>query len=197
MIHINEAVVVEGKYDQIKLSSIIDALILQTHGFRIFQDREQLDLLRHLAETRGLLILTDSDSAGFQIRNFLVGAIGSEHIKHAYIPDVFGKERRKEKPGKEGKLGVEGVQKEVILEALRRSGAIDEQSKTLKTPENQITKQDLFFLGLSGCDQSAEKRKQLLNYLQLPEHLSTNALPKVLNAFFTKSEFEQICARIF
>ena len=190
MIRIREAVIVEGKYDKIRLSSLIDALIIPTDGFGIFRDREKMSLLRRLAETRGLLVITDSDSAGFVIRNHLRSCIPPEQIKHAYIPDIFGKERRKATPSKEGKLGVEGMRPEVLLDALRRAGAtIDGESAA---PAKTITKADLYARGLSGCDDSAEKRKALMKRLDLPERLSATALLDVLNALMSREEFYRL-----
>ena len=194
MIHVKEAVIVEGKYDKIKLSSLIDGLILQTNGFRIFKDPEKMALIRSLADTRGLLILTDSDSAGFLIRNYLSGCIAPEKIRHAYIPDILGKEKRKEKPSKEGKLGVEGVPISILKETLLRAGVcVDE-----KPPEQsrRITKTDLFLNGLSGRPESAKKRAELLKRLSLPEHLSAKALPEVLNSLMSYDEFVKIAEEL-
>ena len=191
MIKVKEAVIVEGKYDKIKLSSIIDALIIETHGFRIFKDKQQMALIRRMAESRGLLILTDSDSAGFLIRHHLMSSIPAKYIKHAYIPDVLGKERRKEKSSKEGKLGVEGVSKQQILEALERAGVLcepEQQGEPLE-PVRQIEKSDLFRDGLTGGENSAQNRKILLRHLELPEHLATNGLLKVLNSVMSYEEY--------
>lgn len=195
MIRVKEAVIVEGRYDKIKLSSVIDGLIIETGGFRIFKDKEQLAMIRRLAETRGILILTDSDSAGFMIRNYLAGAIDPAKIKHAYIPDVLGKEKRKEKPSKEGKLGVEGVPADTILAALERAGVIceDPQPQNLRV----ITKTDLYELGLSGREDSARRRKAFLNKLGLPEHLAVNPLVKVLNSMMTYEELCQTMKELF
>lgn len=187
MIRVKEAVIVEGKYDKIKLSSIIDGLIIETHGFQIFKDKEQMALLRKLAAERGLLILTDSDGAGFVIRNYLTGCIPKNQVKHAYIPDLFGKEKRKEKPSKEGKLGVEGVPAHVIRQALEKAGVCctgEPEEKGLP-----ITKADLFAAGLSGGAGSAEKRRLLQKELSLPERLSPNGLLQILNATMTREEF--------
>ena len=160
MIKIREAIVVEGRYDKNTLSQIVDAPILETSGFGIFKDKEQLSLLRKVAQQRGLIVFTDSDGAGFVIRNHLKSAIEPQYLKHAYIPDILGKERRKATAGKEGKLGVEGMRPDVIVEALRRAGATFED-EAIHTPRN-ITKQDLAELGLSGGKDSSEKRKKLL-----------------------------------
>lgn len=180
MIKIREAIVVEGRYDKNVLSQIVDAPILETAGFGIMKDKAQLAFFRKVAENRGLIVLTDSDGAGFVIRNFLKGAISSEYLKHAYIPDVFGKERRKSAPGKEGKLGVEGMRPDVIEETLRRAGATIEGEYMKRTKPN-ITKQDLMELGLSGGPDSKEKRLALLKKLDLPEHMSSNAMLQALN----------------
>ena len=177
----------EGKYDKIKLSSIIDGLIIETHGFQIFKDKEQMALLRKLAAERGLLILTDSDGAGFVIRNYLTGCIPKKQVKHAYIPDLFGKEKRKEKPSKEGKLGVEGVPVRVIRQALEKAGVCCGSEPEEKGPP--ITKADLFTAGLSGGEGSAEKRRLLQKELSLPERLSPNGLLQILNATMTREEF--------
>ena len=180
MIKIREAIVVEGRYDKNTLSQIVDAPILETAGFGIMKDKAQLSLLRKVANTRGLIVFTDSDGAGFVIRNFLKGAIPPEQLKHAYIPDIFGKERRKSAPGKEGKLGVEGMTPDVIVDALRKAGATIEGQSEKQTAGN-ITKQDMMELGLSGCADSAAKRLALLKKLELPEHMSSNALLQALN----------------
>jgi len=206
LIQVKEAIIVEGKYDKIKLSSVIDGLILETGGFRIFKDKEQMELIRRLAETRGILVLTDSDSAGFLIRHYLTGSIPAEQIKHAYIPDILGKEKRKSKASSEGKLGVEGVPVEAILAALRRAGATVEMPKTQEPRENtadgqnqgrKITKTDLYLAGLSGGPGSAEKRKALLKELNLPERLSANAMVDVLNSLMTWEKFQALLTRLF
>ena len=190
MVKIREAIVVEGRYDKNTLSQIVDTTIFQTNGFGIRRDKALLELLRRAAQTRGLIVLTDSDGAGFVIRNFLKGAIPTQYLKHAYIPDIAGKERRKAAPGKEGKLGVEGMTPDVILECLRRSGAtIEGESSPVK---RQITKQDMMVLGLSGCENSSELRLKLLKKLDLPEHMSANALLQAMNMLYTLDEFTQI-----
>lgn len=191
MIHVREAIVVEGKYDRIKLSSLVDGLIIETDGFRIFRDKEKMELLRRLAATRGLVVLTDSDSAGFLIRHRLTGSIPAEQIKNAYIPDLFGKEKRKAAPSKEGKLGVEGVPAETILEALRRAG-VGADVETRQAPARKITKTDLYLAGLSGGEGSAEKRRELLRRLGLPEHLSAPSMPEVLSSLMSYDEFQSI-----
>ncbi len=180
MIKIREAIVVEGRYDKNTLSQIVDAPILETAGFGIMKDKDQLALLRKVAKSRGLIVFTDSDGAGFVIRNFLKGAIPAAQLKHAYIPDIPGKERRKPAPGKEGKLGVEGMRPEVIVECLRRSGATME-GETISRTSQMITKQHLMELGLSGGPESKAKRLALLKKLELPEHMSSNAMLQALN----------------
>lgn len=191
MLHIKEALVVEGRYDKNTLSQLVDTVIVETRGFAIFRDRAQLALLRRLAEARGLLILTDSDSAGFLIRNHLKGAIPPEQVKHAYIPDIYGKERRKRHAGAEGKVGVEGMSPRVLEEALRRGGAtfLDQDIPSPAKASPPITKTDLYRLGLSGGAGSAEARRTLLTALQLPEHLSPNAMLPVLNALYAREDF--------
>ena len=188
MIHVSEAIVVEGKYDKIKLSSLIDGLIIETDGFRIFRDNEKMAMLRRLAATRGLVVLTDSDSAGFMIRHYLTGSIPAEQIRNAYIPDLFGKEKRKAAPSKEGKLGVEGVPAEAILEALRRAGVGTDEKEKISSAR-KITKTDLYLAGLSGGPGSSEKRRELLRRLKLPEHLSASAMPGVLNSLISYDDF--------
>ena len=160
MVKIREAIVVEGRYDKNTLSQVVDAPILETAGFGIFKDRQQMALLRRVAEKRGLIVFTDSDGAGFVIRNHIKSAIPGKYLKHAYIPDIPGKERRKSAPGREGKLG--------------------------------ITKQDLMALGLSGGSNAGEKRKALLKKLNLPEHMSANAMLQALNLLYTQEELEQM-----
>lgn len=186
MVKIREAIVVEGRYDKNTLSQIVDAPILETSGFGIFKDKEQMVLLRRVAEIRGLIVFTDADGAGFVIRNHIKSAIPGRYLKHAYTPDVFGKERRKAKGGKEGKLGVEGMTREVILESLRRAGATFEGEGT--APERQkITKADLMDLGLYGPG-SAENRVALIKKLGFPEKMSTNAFLQAVNLLYTLEE---------
>ena len=180
MIKIREAIVVEGRYDKNTLSQIVDAPILETSGFGIMKDKAQLELLRKVAKTRKLIIFTDSDGAGFVIRNFLKSAIRPELLLHAYIPDIPGKERRKSAPGKEGKLGVEGMTPEIIIDSLRRAGATIE-GEVAKKAVGSITKQDFVELGLSGGKDSSARRMALLKYLELPEHMSANAMLQALN----------------
>jgi len=187
MVKIKEAIVVEGRYDKNTLSQIVDAPIFETNGFGIFKDKQQMALLRRVAENRGLVVFTDSDGAGFVIRNHIKSAIPANFLKHAYTPDVFGKERRKTAPGKEGKLGVEGMKPEIILDALRKAGATFESEESVSARE-LITKTDLFELGLSGGPDSKTKRAALLKALNLPEHMSANALLEALNLLYTKDE---------
>ena len=190
MVKIKEAIVVEGRYDKNTLSQIVDASILETSGFGIFKDKQQMALLRRIAETRGLIVFTDSDGAGFVIRNHIKSAIPGKYLKHAYIPDIYGKERRKAAPGKEGKLGVEGMTKEVILEALRRAGATMEGEEA--PAAKQITKQDLMELGLSGTPEASSNRLKLLKKLNLPEHMSPNAMLQALNLLYNLEELREI-----
>ena len=190
MVKIKEAIVVEGRYDKNTLSQIVDAPILETAGFGIFKDKQQLALLRKVAEKRGLIVFTDSDGAGFVIRSHIKSAIPGKYLKHAYIPDIPGKEKRKAAPGKEGKLGVEGMTPEVILTALRNAGATIE-GEDMPTPRG-ITKQDLMELGLSGGSNAGEKRKALQKKLNLPEHMSANAMLQALNLLYTLEELTEI-----
>jgi len=190
MVKIKQAILVEGRYDKNTLSQIVDAPILETSGFGIFKDKKQLQLLRQVAQKRGLIVFTDSDGAGFVIRNHIKSAIDGKYLLHAYIPDVYGKEKRKVTPGKEGKLGVEGMPPEVILEALRRAGAVIEGEAT--SASHQITKQDMAELGLSGGADSSKKRKALIQKLDLPEHLSSNALLQVLNLLYDLQELKSL-----
>ena len=191
MVKIKEAIVVEGRYDKNTLSQIVDAPILQTNGFGIMNDKEQLAFLRAVAQKRGLIIFTDSDGAGFVIRNYLKGAIPSTCLKHAYIPDIPGKERRKAAPGKEGKLGVEGMTPEVILDCLKRAGATREGNDCLPQT-GLLTKADFVEMGLSGGAESKQKRLALQKKLDLPEHMSSNALLQALNLLYTKEEILQL-----
>ena len=191
MIRIKEAIVVEGRYDKNTLSQAVDAVILETSGFSVFKDSEKLALLRRLAQKQGLIVLTDSDGAGFVIRNYIKGAIPPEQVKHAYIPDVYGKERRKRAPGKEGKLGVEGMSPEVLVQALLRAGATVEGEEAAPS-RGQLTPADLFTLGLTGTPDASERRAALLKALELPQHMSAKALLTVLNALYTPEELAQL-----
>ena len=188
MIRIREAIVVEGRYDKNTLSQLLDAPIFETAGFGVMNNRELLTFLREVARRRGLIILTDSDGAGFVIRNYLKGALPKEQVLHAYIPDVFGKERRKRQAGKEGKLGVEGMTPEILLAALRDAGAHIE-GETAQAAGEPISKLDLFELGFSGIADSSNRRAALKRELSLPEHLSTNGLLDALNVLFRREEF--------
>ena len=197
MIKVKEAIIVEGKYDKIKLSSIIDGLVITTNGFGIFNDKERQYLIRELAKKRGIIVLTDSDSAGFVIRNFLKGSVPKEQIKHAYIPDIFGKEKRKDKRSKEGKLGVEGVSKELILEALRKCGASCEDSDSEPFEREEITKADFFIYGFAGGSNSSERRELLKKRLNLPENMTTNSILGVLNCLMTRDEFIDLMEELY
>ena len=190
MVKIKEAILVEGRYDKNTLSQILDAPILETNGFGIMKDKAQLALLRRVAQTRGLIVFTDPDGAGFVIRNFIKGAIPGQYLKHAYIPDIYGKERRKVSPGKEGKLGVEGMKGEVLLDALRRAGATFEGETTQRTAG--LTKQDMMELGLSGGPDSSTKRLALMKKLGFPEHMSANALLQALDLLYSREELARI-----
>ena len=188
MVKIKQAIVVEGKYDQNTLSQLVDATIFQTRGFGVMHDKALLELLRKAARTTGLIIFTDSDGAGFVIRNFLKGALPKEGVLHAYIPDIPGKEKRKRAPGKEGLLGVEGMTKEILLSALENAGA-DLGGEAEKRPGDTITKFDLYTAGLSGKPDSAAKRAAFLEKLRFPAHMSANALLDALNLLYTREEF--------
>ena len=193
MLYIREAIVVEGRYDKNALSQVVDTLILETGGFQIFKDPEKMALLERAARRRGLIVLTDSDGAGFVIRNRIRGTVPAQFLKHAYIPDIYGKERRKRQPGREGKLGVEGMSPQVLESVLRRAGATFLEEDSL--PERSgppLTKADLFAAGLSGGPGRGEKRQALLKRLELPEHMSANALLAVLNGCYSRGEAEEI-----
>ena len=187
---IREVIVVEGRYDKNALLQVVDATVVETGGFGVFNDKEKLAFFRRLAETRGLILLTDSDGAGFVIRNYLKGALPKDKIKQAYVPDIYGKEKRKQKAGKEGKLGVEGMRPEVLLEALRRCGATFEGRQSA-APTPAITKADMMEKGLVGPN-SEQKRKDLLQKLQLPGHMTANALLEALNLLLTREEFDAL-----
>ena len=193
MLRIKEAIVVEGRYDKNTLSQVVDTLILETAGFGIFKNPEQMALLRRAAQRRGLIVLTDSDGAGFLIRSRIRGSIPTSQVKHAYIPDIYGKERRKRRPGKEGKLGVEGMPPQVLEEVLRRAGATvlgDNWEEPLQEPP--LTKADLMNAGLAGGPDSAARRQALLKELELPEHMSANALLSILNGCYSRAEARTI-----
>ena len=188
MIKINEAVIVEGKYDKIKLSGILDTVIIETDGFAIFKDKEKQQLIRFLSEKRGIIIMTDSDSAGFKIRSFINGITKSENIKNVYIPDVYGKEKRKIEMSKEGKLGVEGISTELIMSALQKAGVFCSENE--KQEGREITRTDFFEDGISGRDNSSEIRKNLAKSLGLPERISSSALLKIINSYMTYDEYK-------
>ena len=193
---IREVILVEGRYDKNALSQVVDATIVTTEGFGVFQDRQRLAFFRRLAAERGLIVLTDSDGAGFVIRNFLKSAIPAAQLKQAYVPDIYGKERRKRRAGKEGKLGVEGMSPEILLRALRDAGATIDGTDTAPK-RDKISKQDLFALGLSGGQDSARRRSALIRSLQLPEHMSANALLDALNVLMDRARLEAHCAALF
>lgn len=190
MVKIREAIVVEGRYDKNTLSQIVEAPIFETNGFGIFKDRERMALICTVAKQRGLIVFTDSDGAGFVIRNHLKSVIPGQYLKHAYIPDIPGKEKRKAVPGKEGKLGVEGMTRDVILTALRASGATFEEDASAVS--GGITKQDFCQLGLSGGMGSSSKRLALQKKLNLPEHMSANALLQALNLLYTRDALSDL-----
>lgn len=196
MRRIREVIVVEGRYDKNALKQVVDATVVETGGFGVFNDKERLALLRRLAAERGLIIFTDSDGAGFVIRNFLKGAIPKSQIRHAYIPDIYGKERRKSTPGKEGKLGVEGMKPEVLLEALERAGATFEGEDSVgdRTP---VTKADLYELGLTGGANSAGRRASLLKKLSLPERMTTNAMLEAVNLLLGRERLMELMESLY
>ncbi|MBR3149304.1 MAG: DUF4093 domain-containing protein [Eubacterium sp.] len=186
-IKLSEAVIVEGRYDKLKLSNILDAFIIETNGFGIFKDKEKLSFIKKLAEERGIIVLTDSDHAGFMIRGHIASAVPKDRIKNVYIPDIYGKEKRKSEPSKEGKLGVEGMTKDVLLDALKKAGVTCSASQN----DDPITTADLFELGLTGTPNAKENRKQLMTQLGLPEFLSTSSLLSCLNNMMTKEELKK------
>ena len=189
---IKEVIVVEGRYDKKNLENIVDATMIETSGFGVFSDKELIGLLSRLAEKRGIIVMTDSDHAGFQIRNYIKNAVKSDNIKHAYIPDRFGKEKRKKTSTREGKLGVEGMRADDIINALIRAGATFEDETPKRGKSGEITKADLYSAGLSGTAGSAERRKMLMKRLDLPENLSSNGLLDVLNALYGREEFSEL-----
>ncbi len=188
MLKIKEAVIVEGKYDKIKLSSIINAVIIPTNGFNIFKNKETVELVKFYAEHTGIIILTDSDAAGFKIRSYIKSVVKNGRIINVYIPDVFGKEKRKTKPSAEGKLGVEGISKSLIIEAFEKAGV----SASADSARGNITKADLFEYGLTGGKNSSVYRKMILKALGLPGMLSANGMLEVINTMMNKEEFEKI-----
>jgi len=190
MLKLKQAVVVEGRYDKIKLSSILDATIIETNGFRIFSNEQSIEMLKVLAKRCGLVIITDSDFAGFRIRNYIKNKITEGEITHVYLPDVLGKEKRKARPSKEGLLGLEGLSEADIVSALERAGITDSVSTI--SPAEKITKLDLYELGLSGSKNSKQKRLAVLEALNLPSHLSANSLPDVLSSVISKGELYRL-----
>ncbi|MDE7294866.1 MAG: DUF4093 domain-containing protein [Oscillospiraceae bacterium] len=200
MLKTNRAIIVEGKYDKIKLSGMIEAVIICTDGFGVFTDPDKLAIIRHYAKTTGIIILTDSDRAGFRIRSFIKGAVNEGSITNIYIPDIFGKERRKANPSKEGKLGVEGMTEEILREAFERSGVLsdsDSENAHPQSPENAIDKLLLYELGLSGSPDSSERRHALCEYLELPSRMTANALIEILRTILTAEELIKICTELF
>ncbi len=195
MIKINEAVIVEGKYDKIKLSGILDTIIIETDGFAIFKNKEKQQLIRFLAEKRGIVILTDSDGAGFKIRSFIKGITKSENVKNVYIPDVYGKEKRKTEFSKEGKIGVEGMKVDIIIDALKKAGVI--YSENEKKTSREITHTDFFEDGISGGENSSFIRKALAKELGLPEKISSSSLLKIINSYMTYEEYKQIIEKMY
>lgn len=199
MIKLKEAIIVEGKYDKIKLSSIVDGLIITTDGFGIFKDREKRELIKLLAKKRGIIILTDSDSAGFLIRSHIKGFVKEGEIKNIFVPDIFGKEKRKTAPSKEGKLGVEGISREILESALEKAGITnlqDEKMQNGQSEQRRVTKTDLYEDGLSGGTDSKAKRALLLSQLGLPQRMNTNTLLEAINALYSYEEYKQALSRI-
>lgn len=195
MLRVKQVVIVEGKYDKIKLSSVIDGVIIPTNGFNVFKNRETLELIRYFAKTSGIIILTDSDAAGFKIRSFLKGAVGKGEIVNVYVPDIFGKEKRKTLPSKEGKLGVEGMEKAVLLEAFRKAGIIAEEDGG-QSGREPITKLDLYECGLSGGKNSSAMRKKLLAELKLPELLTASGMVSILNTMMSRQELFEFAEKL-
>lgn len=191
MLHLEQAVIVEGKYDKIKLNSIIDGVIITTNGFSVIKDKEKIELIRYFAKKKGIIILTDSDSAGFKIRNYIKGAVKDGKITNVYIPDIFGKEKRKTAPSKEGKLGVEGIDKEILLKAFEKAGILSSETTVKRDP---ITKIDLYEAGLTGGKNSSEKRKAVLKRLDMPQLLTTNSMLEILNTMMSREEFLRFAA---
>lgn len=195
MLHTSKAIIVEGRYDKARLSSVIDALIITTDGFGIFNSKEKQTFIRKTAKEKGIIILTDSDAAGFKIRNFLKNIVPENTVTHVYIPDIYGKEKRKEAPSKEGKLGVEGIDNEILTQALIASGLFSQ--KTDNSERRLISNADLFEMGLSGRENSAEKRRRLLHSMGLPARLTGKNLLSVLNSFITYEDFISLTSEIF
>lgn len=193
MLKIKEAVIVEGKYDKIKLSNLIDTLIIETNGFAVFKDKKKLAFIRKLANERGIIVITDSDHSGFQIRNYISSSLPKDKIKHIYIPDIYGKEKRKKEPSKEGKLGVEGIDDKILLSLFEKAN-IEARSVEKR---DLITSVDMFTLGLSGTTNATQNKKKLLKSLDLPEFLSTSSLISYLNSSMDKKEFYSLCHNLF
>lgn len=193
MIKLNEAVIVEGKYDKIRLESVIDALIITTEGFGVFKNREKQKLIRALAKRRGLIIMTDSDGAGFMIRNFISGCVAPELIKHVYIPDIFGKEKRKAAASCEGKLGVEGMDTQALIEAFARAGICHSENSEKR---EEITRAMLYNDRITGGENSSKRRGKLIKLLSLPEHMSTNALLGIINSIITADEYRELVKKL-
>lgn len=193
MLKIKEAVIVEGKYDKIKLSNLIDTLIIETNGFAVFKDKKKLAFIRKLANERGIIVITDSDHSGFQIRNYISSSLPKDKIKHIYIPDIYGKEKRKKEPSKEGKLGVEGIDDKILLSLFEKAN-IEARSVEKR---DLITSVDMFTLGLSGTPNATQNKKKLLKSLDLPEFLSTSSLISYLNSSMDKKEFYSLCRNLF
>ena len=192
---VKEVIVVEGRYDKNTLLQVVDAVVIETSGFGIFNDSQKQKLLRTMAEKRGLIILTDPDGAGFVIRNYIKSCIPAEQLKQAYVPDISGKEKRKARPSREGKLGVEGMRAEILLNALKRAGATFEGEEADPNIE-KVTKADLYRIGLAGREESAKKRAELIRSLDLPEHLSADALLNVVNAIMSREDFFSCAAHL-
>lgn len=193
MLKIKEAVIVEGRYDKIKLSNLIDALIIETNGFGIYKDRERLKFIKKIAKERGIVIITDSDHSGFQIRNFISSLVPKENVRHIYIPDIYGKEKRKKQPSSEGKLGVEGIDDDILMSLFEKAGV----SATKIEKKNLITSYDFLVLNISGAPNAKENKKKLLKSLDLPELLSSSALLSYINSVMDKDEFYDYCRKLF
>ena len=200
-IRLQETVIVEGRYDKIQLSGLIESPIIETGGFRVFKDKEKQRLIRKVAQRRGILVMTDVDSAGFVIRNFLRGIVDSENILHAYIPTVKGKEKRKTEASKEGILGVEGIDRDKLLDSIRQSGAhilndVESFAENRSSLRSEITKMDFFDYGLNGCENAAQHREEVLSSLGLPKYLTVNAMVAAINCLYTKDEFENYLIKL-
>lgn len=192
MLKIKEAVIVEGRYDKLKLSNFLDTLIIETNGFGIYRDKEKLKFIRRLADERGIVILTDSDHSGFQIRNYVAAGIPKDKIKHIYIPDIQGKEKRKAQPSKEGRLGVEGMSDGLLIKLFNAAGISSESCEQT----DPVTNFDLYALGISGVPNAKENKRKLLKALDLPEFLSTSALLSYINSAMTRNELTALCSKL-